>query len=108
MRRKRQQKQIPWLEATPLEGITAIDELRALDDKALGFELHNATETERWLRTTGASFRDAKFEGKDSLAELAEHGAAYARIARETIVLIQFLRNDAEKNGDKKKGGGYL
>jgi hypothetical protein len=107
MRRKKP-KPTPPVEATPLAGIVAIDELKGLSDKELEIELINAGTTEGWLRTTGASFRAAEFEGKDSLAELAEHGAAYARTAREVIAMILFLRTEEKKNGEQKKGGGYL
>jgi hypothetical protein len=50
MRRKKQ-KQVPWLEATPLHGMDAVDELKALTDEALEIELINATNTESYLRT---------------------------------------------------------
>jgi hypothetical protein len=53
-------------------------------------------------------FRQADELDDKSPADLMEHGAAYSRIAREVMVLILFLRAEEQKNGDKKKGGGYL
>jgi hypothetical protein len=108
MRRKKQKQQIPWLEPTPLAGMDAVDELKALDDDALKIELHNATETERYLRTMNVLFRQTDDVKHKADAELMEHGAAYSRIAREVMVLILFLRDQEKQNGDKKKGGGYL
>ena len=103
MKIRRKPKQVIQVEATPLESIAAIEELKQLSDEALGIELTNATTTEGWLRSTAASLRGAP-RGLDGLADLVEHGAAYCRVSREVMLLLVAQRAD-EKKGEKKPGG---
>jgi hypothetical protein len=110
MRRKKQRKLLPPVEATPIVDAAALRMLRDLSDEALDIELKNATTTEGWLRTTEATLRA---EGPPALADLAEHGAAYCRVAREVMLVLVADRafekqaQEAKENGEKKKGG-YL
>jgi hypothetical protein len=106
MRRKKP-KPVPPVEASLLDGIDAIEMLKGLSDEALQIELHNATNTESYLRTMGAVFRNTGAKDQESPAELFEHGAAYSRTTREVILLILFLRHEKGEDG-KKNGKGYL
>jgi hypothetical protein len=100
MRRKRKkQKEFPQVDATPLEDNAALQELKGLTDEALEIELVIATNTEGWLRSTAASLR-ARGDA-DPVADLAERGAAYARIAREVVATTIVLRRE---QGDASPG----
>lgn len=103
MRRRRKPKRFLHMPATPLEGMDMVDGLQKLSDEALRSELKDATNAEAWLRGMSEGFKGLD----ESLVGPFTKAAGHARIVREVIALMLFLRQDKKDDGPSSPGG-YL